>query len=284
MKPGFYPGFHQRPRSPWIAVLAALALATPAQAQGLEQARQGALVVGQVEAGTSVLLDGKPVRTTRDGRFIAGFGRDAAPEASLTIRRPDGQEKTRNLTVLKSDWPIQRINGLPPSKVTPDPRTLARIKEENALLAHRRERDTPEPWFTRGLVQPTDGLISGVFGAQRILNGEPRSPHSGTDFAASAGAPVKAAGDGIVTLAHSGMVLTGLTVLLDHGHGLSTVYAHLQDMNVSEGQAVRQGQTIGHVGATGRATGPHLHFGVSWFEVKLDPEQALRALPAAFVP
>lgn len=234
---------------------------------------QGGLVIGQAPPGAAISLDGRAVPTDDQGRFLLGFGRDAGPAASLTIGT-----QTQILPIAKRDWQIQRIDGLPAAKVSPDPAQLARIQAENRLIAERRQQSQPRALFLAGLAAPADGIISGVFGSQRVLNGEARAPHSGTDIAAITGAPVRAAGDGIVTLTHPDMFFTGQTLMIDHGLGLQSVYAHLSRMDVTEGQTVAKGQVIGAVGASGRATGPHLHWGASWLDVRLDPETVLAVL------
>lgn len=255
-----------------------LLLAGPAAADTvLEGAfEQGGLVLGRTDPGNAVALDGKALRVAPDGAFVFGFGRDAPGTALLAVRTPDGRSEERVLEVRRRDWPVQRIEGLPQEKVTPDPTQVERIRAEAALVAERRRLDSPLPHFHDGFAAPAEGRVSGVFGSQRILNGEPRAPHSGTDVAAPAGAPVHAAAPGVVTLAHPDLFFTGRTVMIDHGHGLSSVYAHLSEIAVREGQAVKKGERIGSVGASGRATGPHLHWGVSWFDARLDPETVLR--------
>ncbi len=262
---------------PLLALL--LGLAAPAAAQELTlrgAAEQGGLLLGATVPGAEVSLDGRPVRVAADGRFVIGFGRDAGPSATLVVRTPDGRVAERPIAVARRDWPVQRIDGLPPKKVTPDPAALARIREESALVAAARRRDSAEAWFLDGFRTPAEGRVSGVFGSQRILNGEPRAPHSGTDIAAPAGAPVVAAAPGEVSLVHDDMFFTGKTVMIDHGHGLASVYAHLSDIAVRPGQRVAAGERIGSVGASGRATGPHLHWGVSWYDARLDPETVLK--------
>lgn len=270
-----------------LALLLALGFFAPAQADPSGTAialhgalEQGGLAIGRAAPGSRVFLDGRELRVAADGSFVLGFDRGAPAEAVLVLRRPDGTEAVRRLAVVARDWPVQRIDGLPPKKVTPDPAGLARIRTEGALIAAARERDTDRPWFVGGFAAPAAGPVSGVFGSQRILNGEPRAPHSGTDIAAPAGSPVRAAADGVVSLVHPDMFFTGVTVMIDHGHGLASVYAHLESAVLAAGRAVRRGDTIGRVGASGRATGPHLHWGVSWFGVRLDPETVLRVLPA----
>jgi len=234
---------------------------------------QGGIALGQAKPGAVVTLDGRGVPVDEAGRFLIGFGREAAPSATLSV---DGE--TQLLSIAKREWHIQRIDGLPPAKVTPDPAELARIKAETELVAAKRAASAPYALFLGGLVPPADGAVSGVFGSQRILNGEPRAAHSGTDIAAITGAPVRAVADGVVTLAHPDLFFTGQTIMVDHGLGLQSVYAHLSRMDVSEGETVRAGQTIGAVGASGRATGPHLHWGASWLDVRLDPQTVMAVL------
>ena len=232
---------------------------------------QGGLVIGQVEAGSSVTVDGRPVRVSGDGYFLLGFGRDAAPAVRLRVTRPDGSTIDRILDVKRRKYDVQRIDGLPPRKVTPKPEDLRRIRADGAAIAAVRKRDSAKPYFLSGFAWPVEGRISGVFGSQRILGGKPRSPHSGLDVAVPRGTPVGAMADGMVALVHADMFYTGMTVMIDHGHGLSSVYAHMDAVQVEVGQWIGLGEPIGRVGSTGRATGPHLHWGVSLFSVKLDP-------------
>jgi len=265
------------------AVLAFLALAGTGRAEmplTLDGAlSQGGLVVGRTAPGARVRLDGRPVRTTEDGLFLLGFGRDAGPRAVLEIAGADGRVLRRELAVAARDWKVSRIDGLPPRKVTPRPEDLARIRADSALIRAARARDSASAWFRGGLDWPVRGRISGVFGAQRVLNGEARAPHSGTDIAAPTGTPVAAAAPGRVTVAAPDMFFTGKTVMIDHGHGLATVYAHLSRIAVEVGDLVARGQRIGAVGASGRASGPHLHWGVSLFDVRLDPALAAGPMP-----
>lgn len=259
-----------------LAVVLALLWAVPAVAEVSLSGRleQGSLVLGRTEPGSRVSLDGFAVRVAPDGSFVIGFGRDAKSPARLSVHLPNGATEEHVLDIAPRDWPVQRIDGLPADKVVPDPQQLERIRDEAMLVAARRRRDSATAWFAQGFAAPTDGVVSGVFGSQRILNGQPRAPHSGSDIAAPAGAPVRAAAAGVVSLT-ADLFFTGQTVMIDHGHGLSSIYAHLSATAVREGDAVERGQLIGRVGASGRATGPHLHWGVSWFDQRLDPERVL---------
>ncbi len=255
------------------------ALAVAAELQMSGNFTQGGLVYGRAAPGAEVTFEGRKVHVSETGRFIIGFGRDAPPNAVLETFWPEGRVEMRHLVIAKRAYQIQRIDGLPPMMVTPPEEVLARIREENAQIARARAVDLAAPLFESGFVWPVIGPISGVFGSQRVLNGEPRRPHYGVDIAAPAGTPVKAPADGVVAIAHSDMYYTGGTVLLDHGHGLTSVYSHLEEVSVREGQRVAQGDVIGAVGATGRATGAHLDWRVNWFDQRLDPALLVPPMP-----
>ena len=255
--------------------LAALLAASPAAAFELRGAlTQGGMAVGRASPGAAVALDGEPVRVSPEGLFVLGFGRDHEARATLTI---DGRK--HELAIAPRSYEVQRVDGLPPTTVTPDEAQLARIRDDAARVREARRIDSPLTAFAHPFVWPTEGRISGVFGSQRILNGEPRQPHLGVDVAAPAGTPVRAPAAGRVTLAEPDMFLTGGTLMLDHGHGISSVFAHLSRLDVQAGEEVEQGATIGAVGGTGRATAPHLHWGVSWFGERLDPALLVPPMP-----
>ena len=270
-----------RPPGGLVAILLVLA-GGPARALELQgNFVQGGLVLGQTEPGARVSLAGHPVRVAPDGRFVFGFGRDHGPEATLTVRLPGGGETQRSLAIAPRHYRIQRIDGLPPGKVTPNPADLARIRRENAEIARIRALDTPEPLFESGWIWPARGVISGVFGSQRVLNGKPRRPHYGVDIAAPIGTPVRAPADGIVRLAAPDLFYTGNTLMLDHGFGLVSVYSHLSALEVAVGDRVTQGTLIGRIGATGRVTGAHLDWRLNWFGERLDPALLVGPMPAA---
>lgn len=258
------------------ALLLVLLLAAPAAALDLQGSfTQGGLVVGRAAPGARVLLDGRPVRVSPEGLFALGFGRDHKPTAKLEV---DGEG--RELRIAQRRWDVQRVDGLPPATVAPDQAQLARIKAEAAKVREARRTESALVAFVGPFVWPVEGRISGVFGSQRVLNGEPRQPHLGVDVAAPAGAPVRAPAAGRIALAEADLFLTGGTIILDHGHGVSSVFAHLSRLDVKAGDAVRQGDRLGAVGATGRATAPHLHWGMSWFDERLDPALLVPPMPA----
>lgn len=260
-------------------VLAGMALAAaPIAARGQDLATgpvgvpgdavQGALVIGEVGPGAEVSVDGKPVRV-QNGRFCFGFGRDAAKAAEVRVRYEGGREVTRMVSPQKRNFVIQRINGLPEQYVSPPPDVLERIKRDAYAVGEVRARDTDEMWFADKFIWPTDGPISSIYGSQRILNGEPREPHYGVDIAAPEGAPILAPVGGIVTLAHE-LYLSGNTMVIDHGHGVSTSYLHMSRIDVKVGDRLKQGDQLGLVGKTGRVTGPHLCWRLNWFQTRLD--------------
>lgn len=250
-----------------------LAVADPATLDG--DFTQGGLLVGRAHPGSSVRLDGQALPVTADGLFLVGFGRDAAGTGKLTVMDPQGDVETRLLSIVSRVYKVQRIDGLPGRKVTPKPEDLARIRTDNALIGDVRARTSKAAYFTSGFGWPVEGTLTGVFGSQRILNGKPKNPHNGADIAAAEGTLIVAPADGVAALAADDMFYTGMTVMLDHGLGLTSVYAHMSDILVKPGAMVKRGDPIGRVGATGRVTGAHLHWGVTLGKTHLDPELLL---------
>lgn len=241
---------------------------------------QGGLVAGRVPPGSKVIFDSRELRVGAEGAFLIGFGRDTQT-ATLAITYPNGRQETQTLRVRNRDWQIQRVDGLPQQTVTPNEAELQRIRDEAELARAARKIDSADPLFRSGFIWPVIGPISGVYGSQRVLNGEPRAPHFGVDIAVPPGTPVVATADGTVTLVHDGMLLSGKTLIVDHGFGLSSVYYHLSAITVPLGARVKQGAMIGKVGATGRATGPHLHWGMNLFDIRLDPALLVPPMPAS---
>lgn len=267
----------------WLGLLVAVvggAAAAATQPLELKGAFvQGGLVHGQVPPGSAVRFAGRRLHLDPAGRFLFGFGRDEATGEPLIVRYPDGSQIQRRLQIAKREYHIERVDGLPPREVSPSPKDLVRIRADARLIKAARKRDSAEPGIAAAFVWPVVGRISGIYGSQRILNGKPRAPHRGVDIAAPAGTPVGAMAAGVVSLAAPDMYFTGNTVMIDHGYGLHSVYAHLSELDVKVGQAVEQGQPIGRIGATGRATGPHLHWGVYWFDQALDPALLVGPMP-----
>ncbi len=240
---------------------------------------QGGLMQGKTIPGSVVKVDGKAIRVSDDGIFLVGFGRDAPLQSTLEVRLPGGKTLTRILPVGAREYDIQRIDGLPPRKVKPPKKDWDRIAREAALAKEARRLDSKSTDFMGGFIWPLQGRISGVYGSQRILNGTPRRPHFGVDIAASVGTRAMAPADGVVTLAHPDMFYSGGTLIIDHGHGLSSTFMHLHRILVNKGQRVRRGEPVAEVGATGRVTGPHLDWRMNLFTKRLDPQLLVEPMP-----
>ena len=262
------------------AIITLLCLPIPAQALTLEgHLVQGGMAIGKVDPAAAVHFHGKAVRVSPDGLFVIGFSRDAEAASVIELHLPSGSVEKHPVTIEKRTYKIQRIDGLPPRKVSPSPEDQERITKDRALVKKTRQTDDPRTDFAQPFIWPVTGRISGVYGSQRILNGKPKWPHYGVDIAAPTGTPVKAPADGVVSMAHNDMFYSGGTLIVDHGHGLSTVYMHLHKILVEAGQRVDQGDVIAQVGATGRVTGPHLHWGMNWFDTRLDPSLLVPPMP-----
>jgi murein DD-endopeptidase MepM/ murein hydrolase activator NlpD len=233
--------------------------------------QQGALVLGKVPPGSNVRYAGRDLRVSGYGTVAFGVGRDEPGPLEIEIKRPDGIRDAAQIVVTPRQWPEEKVDGVPPKTVNPPPAIAERIKREQALVTAARARDDDRTDFAKPFVWPVQGRISGRFGNARVYNGQPGAGHSGMDIAAPAGTPVKAPAAGIVTFAAPDLYLTGGTLLLDHGFGVSSNFLHLSRIDVKVGDRVEQGQIIAAVGATGRATGPHLHWGMNWFDVRIDP-------------
>jgi murein DD-endopeptidase MepM/ murein hydrolase activator NlpD len=258
-------------------------LATPAWAADRNKDRlvvkgameQGSLALGYADPGAVVTVDGQAVRLSLDGVFAFGFAFDQTKPSIVAVTWRDGTTRTQSYSPAVRQYDIQHVNGLPQNTVTPPPEVLARIKQEAGEIYVARQRDTAGGDFLSGFDWPAPGIESGVFGSQRIDNGVPMAPHFGVDMAAPTGTPIHAPADGTVSLSADHYLNGGFT-LIDHGQGVSTSYLHQSKRLVKSGDVVKRGQLIGEIGQTGRATGPHLHWAMNWFEVKLDPSRSTK--------
>ncbi len=243
--------------------------------------QQGGLVRGRVPAGTRRLsVDGTPVTIAPDGRFLVGFGRDYGGFATFSAVLADGKSLVERLAVAKRQWIVENLKTLP--KVSqPSAEFEARRPGELAQINAARRLVTGAQGWQQTFIWPSHGRISGFFGSQRIYSGQPGSPHSGVDVAGGAGGLVVAPADGVVILAAaSPFTLEGNLLMVDHGGGLRSAFLHLSQIRVRVGQSVRQGQLIGLIGMTGRATGPHLHWALRWHDEKVDPQRFVGPMPA----
>ena len=236
---------------------------------------QGSFILGKTSPEANVKIDKKDVLVTKEGYFVFGIGRDRKKDVTIQIIK-DHKSDVIIKKVFKRKYKIQRIDGLPEKKVTPPKEVYERIKRENKIIVEAREIESNLNFFTKKFINPLDeAIVTGVYGSQRILNGKPKWPHYGVDFAAKEGTKIKAMLDGTATMVEPDLFYTGGTLIFDHGHGISTLYMHLKDIYVKKGQKVKQGEIIGTVGSTGRSTGPHLDVRLNWFGVRLDPATVL---------
>jgi len=232
---------------------------------------QGHFIIGKTNPSTKIIVDKKKLKVTEDGYFAFGIGKDRKLDVVIT----EGNKKIVK-KILKRKYKIQRIDGLPKKKVTPPEEFYVRIKKENKLIGDAREINSDLSFFKEKFIIPVDdAIITGVFGSQRILNGIPKWPHYGLDFAQKKGTPVKAMNNGIVTLAEKDLFYTGATLIFDHGHGISTLYMHMEELFVNKGDHIKKGDIVGTVGSSGRSTGPHLDIRLNWFGTRLDPATIL---------
>jgi len=269
-----------------LTVMALSALATISrQATALEiiegKWEQGHLLIGKVEPGEGVRFARRKVRVDDDGIFVIGLGRDADPQATLIVISQSGESTTHTFEVAQRQYNIQRIEGVPQRTVTPPEEDLERIRRESAMTRKARTNDLARRDFLQEFQWPLTGPVTGVYGSQRVYNGEPGRPHFGVDVAAPTGTKVVAPANGIVTLAYGDMFYSGGTLIIDHGHGVSSTFIHLSKILVEDGQEIKQGDLIAEVGATGRATGPHLDWRINWFGQPLDPVFLVPEMPKA---
>mgnify|MGYP001826897222 FL=1 len=271
----------------WRAAVAALTLhlvAPLSQASCLDfngALEQGGFIWGRVEPGSTVRVGEQLLDVLPDGTTFAGFGRNAPATVELVVTGPT--PCTETLQVAPREYRIQRVEGVPQATVTPPPGQLERIRREAALVASARAPSIQRPALIDSVlgafVWPAQGPISGVYGSQRFYNGEPRNPHYGVDVAAPAGTPVRAPAAGVVTLAEPDLFFSGGTVILDHGYRLSSTFLHMSEVSVQVGQELQAGDPIGAIGATGRATGPHLDWRMNWREERIDPQLLAPPMP-----
>ena len=239
---------------------------------------QGALLRGQAPAGAKVTLNGETVQTNKDGKFVVGFEREAPLQQTLVVKLDNGQKWQRDITLEKREYNIQRIDGLEQKMVSPPAEVTARIKQDNINVANARSGNTDlDALFTR-FEWPAKGVISGVYGSQRILNGVPKWPHYGLDIANETGTPVYAPVDGVVTMAND-LYYSVNTLILDHGMRVFSTFLHMDTITVEVGETVKQGEQIGTIGSTGRSTGPHLDWRINLGNTRLDPQTIISGSP-----
>jgi murein DD-endopeptidase MepM/ murein hydrolase activator NlpD len=232
---------------------------------------QGGLVKGNIFPNKVIKFENKILLKDTNGKFVFGFGRDYKEDSYLEVKISEKKWLKKSFKIKKQTYNTQYINGLQKKMVTPPKSFYDRIKKENKSIKLIRNLNTEVNFIFQEFILPTKGIVTGVFGSQRILNGKPRRPHYGIDIAASKGTSVIAPIDSIVRMAEKDLYFTGGTIILDHGHGVTSVYSHLSLININVGDKVIKGQKIAEVGSSGRSTGPHLDWRVNWFNQRLDP-------------
>jgi len=263
-----------------VTALSALLCQTSALAFELDgEPVQGGLIFGTTTPGSRVFLDDTEVMVSGDGRFVIGFGRDETGQRNLLVTEPGRQTESLELAIALREYAIERVDGLPPQTVTPDPEAAERIRQEAEMVATARARRGETADYEVGFSWPAGGRISGIYGSQRVLNGEPRRPHFGLDIAAPTGSPVYAPADGLITMTHPDMYFSGGTIILDHGQGLSSTFLHLSKILVEAGTRVKKGDLIAEIGSTGRASGPHLDWRMNWLDRRVDPQLLMDGPP-----
>jgi len=241
--------------------------------------KQGGLIVGKTLPNNSVTLNGKEITVSTNGDYTFGFSRDDIKSYQLVITSVNGDRVEKTLTPKKRDYNIQRIEGIKKSIMQPNPKSVARAKQDSKQVKAARKISSELGYFAQGFIAPIKGTITGVYGSQRVYNGVPKNPHFGLDYAGNTGDPVKAPASGTVLLWVPDMFYSGGTMIIDHGQGVSSTFLHLSNSYVKQGDQVKQGQVVAAVGKSGRATGPHLDWRINWFNVKIDPALVLKLQP-----
>jgi murein DD-endopeptidase MepM/ murein hydrolase activator NlpD len=244
---------------------------------------QGGVALCRAAPGAQIFIAGEAAgRADENGWAVIGFNREA-PQTLRVEARHGGRVEATTLAIAPRQFDVQRVDGLPPQTVTPtDPAVLERIRREAAVKNAAFASAAPMAGFLEGFIRPVEGgVVTGRWGNQRILNGVPSTPHFGYDIAVPTGTPIRAPASGVVTLAEADMHFEGGLVFIDHGQGLTTMYLHMSHVDVAVGDVLQQGQVIGAVGASGRATGPHLCWRMRWRERQLDPSVAIDGLAQA---
>lgn len=241
------------------------------------EVKQGSLIIGKTEANATVTYNNEALLLSEQGNFAFGFARDETKPQTLKITFADGSSVVRELTPKAQDYNIQRVEGIPKKIMNPKKEDVARAKKDAELVWLTRDKTSHRTDFAQGFIAPAKGKVTGVYGSQRFYNGKPGRPHYGIDYAGATGTPVTAPAAGKVVMYVPDMFYSGGTMIIDHGHGVTSTFLHLSASFVKEGEIVKKGQKVAAIGSTGRSTGPHLDWRVNWKHVKLDPALALKA-------
>ena len=236
---------------------------------------QGSLVIGKTIPSSQIYIDKQKVKVTKDGYFLFAISRDRKNDVVI-LYKINSQTKKIIKKVKARKFKVQKINGLPKRKVTPNEQDMKRIRKEGELITKAKNTNSDLEYFFKNFIRPVDGITTGVFGSQRILNGQPRRPHYGIDIAAPKGTKVRNSNSGKVVLSEKNLFFTGGTIIVEHGHGLISIYSHLDKIFVKKGDYLKRGQFIATVGSTGRSTGPHLDFRLYCRNIPVDPDLVIK--------
>lgn len=236
---------------------------------------QGSLIIGKTNPSNEIYVDQKKLKVSKEGYFVFGISRDRKKNIIISIT--EGNKASQVIKSVKSrKFKVQKIDGLPKRKVSPNDEDMKRIRKEGKLIAKAKNVNSDLSFFFKDFIRPVDGITTGVFGSQRVLNGKPRRPHYGIDIAAAKGTKIKNSNSGNVLLATNNLFFTGGTIIIEHGHGLISIYSHLDKIFVKKGDFVKKGELIATVGSTGRSTGPHLDFRLYCRNIPVDPDLVIK--------
>jgi len=241
--------------------------------------KQGGLIVGKTQSNNTVMLNKKKLTVSPQGDYVFAFSRDDKTQYTLAVTSPSGKVETKTFTPAKREYKISRIEGISKKIMNPNKKANVRAQQDRAAIVKVRKISSDLTDFSQGFIAPRSSRITGVYGSQRFYNGVPKNPHFGVDYAGAIGAPVKSPASGTILLWVPDMFYSGGTLVIDHGHGITSNFLHLSDSLVKVGDKVEQGQVIAKVGNSGRVTGPHLDWRMNWHNVRFDPQLAMKINP-----
>ena len=262
-----------------ICLLGFMAISARAEIILSGEIKQGGLIVGKTTPNSTVKLNDRLLPVSANGDYVFAFSRDDSNQYKLTVTSPDGKVEQKTLVPAKREYKISRVEGIKKSIMSPNKQAQQRAKQDRDMMVEVRKISSDLTHFSQGFIAPREARITVLYGSQRFYNGVPKNPHFGVDYAGAIGAPVKAPAAGTILLWVPDMFYSGGTMVIDHGHGITSNFLHLSASLVKVGDKVEQGQVIAEVGNSGRVTGPHLDWRMNWHKVRFDPELAMKIKP-----
>jgi len=262
-----------------LCFFSSVTLSTQAEIQLSGEIKQGGLIIGKTQANNTVTLNERILPVSSNGDYVFAFSRNDNNEYLLKVTSPDGSIEQKTLVPAQRDYKISRVEGIKKSIMNPNKKANERAKKDREMMVNVRKISSDLTDFSQGFIAPRKARITGVYGSQRFYNGVPKNPHFGVDYAGAIGSPVKAPAAGKVLLWVPDMFYSGGTLVIDHGHGITSNFLHLSASLVKVGEQVKQGQVIAKVGNSGRVTGPHLDWRMNWHKVRFDPQLAMKVSP-----